>query len=208
MPSYPLATPVSMDRPATGQAWIDLIPSEPLAPVLAPEAGELVFIGDGSTSPIAGLAPGAVVLLGDRSKLMHVLGFLDRQYIETLRASRIWGWQGGLAPPADFGWSHSGIPILDDFFWGRPTLPRPRVTEGQQIGRVSTERGRLRWWCVKVKTDGSPDALLVSPLQYLETYGLAPPTIVDTAPPPAAAASGGDWLWLALAYFASEELFK
>ena len=208
MASYPITAPISIDRPAAGQTFVDIV-AAPLERVTAPEAGELVYVGDGTHDPFTGYAPGVVVLYGARSGLSHVFGFIDRAYVDSLRGGGVWGWTGGIV--------RDGLldPLIPDVAWKledavhAPTKrPRPQVTEGQLIGYVAPSRARLRWTMVNVA------GLPTSPLPWAAAQGLAPPAIVDPLPqaPPggdgaAASSAGRGLLWLVLGYLASEELF-
>lgn len=197
MASYPLPSPITIARPSPGQVYID-VRARPLEDVMAPEGGELVFVGDGTMEPFKGYSPGVVVMWGHRSQLLHVFGFIDRAWVDHLRSGGVWGWTGGLPgahtsllnrlsggiiptiPTPDILWD-----LNDALFGSPPPTPRPVITEGQKIGQVAPSRGYLRW--MTITNAGAPQSPIVWAQQNaLPAPQLEPLPIVSPPPPPVA----------------------
>lgn len=197
MASYPIKNPIV--APSTMGSFVDL-DAPALASVTAPEAGELVYVGDGTKLPFATFAPGVVVLWGRRSNMLHVLGWIDRGYVDTLRGQGVWGWTGGVKHDS-FG--DVLIPdvlfTVNDFFSTPATYPRPQVAEGQVVGKVAPARSGLRWAMI------DPKGLALSPLVWAQQQGLpAVPQRKKPQPPPAG--GGGELVLLALIALGLSEL--
>lgn len=202
MASYPIANPT--EAPTTGGVNLDLA-APALADVVAPESGEIVYVGDGTEVPFNTYAPGVIVLWGTRSKVMHVLGWLDRATIDSLRGAGVWGWTGGRVPYTLDAITPDFVDSANDYLrdlMGKPTTyPRPAVTEGQRLGQVGRTRGALRWSLWNTAAGGPQ-----SPLVWLDLNGLAKPKPPPKKPPTAPAGGAGDLVLLALLALAAGEL--
>lgn len=157
MAGFPLSTPVKPLTPTSDDA-VEL-EAEFMQPVLAPEAGVVVYIGDGTEGPWAHNAPGVLALLADeprgssKHRTLHVLGYLDANALRLLweQGLRQWGYtaplikRGGLS---GLVWDLHNMLTLDEQRKGRP-----HVEEGAPIAYVSS-RARLRWQVYS--TEGVP----------------------------------------------------
>jgi len=182
MPSYPLKGPIVYEPMGPTQGWADLRATT-MEPVMAPEAGQVLYVGDGTHEPYDGVGPGVVVIKGRRSGLVHVLGFLD-----GATTSARWGGRMGRTqtpkprtPVLSFNWPWE---------WGRSPgdYPAPEVNEGETIGYVSAARKHLRW---EIR-DPSPGGVSISPTQWAYDNGITGPATILTAPaaPPPRRSSG------------------
>lgn len=173
----PAGTPIAVYAPAAGDVAVTIW-AEPYTAVLAPVAGDVVYVGDGTVEPWQGNGPGVVGIIDDDRRWLHVLGYLDRDLLASTWRGLTWNKYIGDVKPKRSLLNWGG---LVDLFKDRGAYPSPHVSEGAVIGRTANHRPGLRWSMIELAS-----AAPTIPTAWTNANAMRPPTYIPTTTPAAA----------------------